>query len=239
MHGLTILLAIKFLALNDAYEIAREAGKPVLVYMHREDWQGEEKIASAFEGALGGDAERLVFAQFNATDNANAPKAWGVTNLDGGFAVIDLRLDRPISLKVCNAAEMTPEELKKVIGEGLAAFDQNTAIRAVVEAMYEALKKNDVASLRKVLWPAQFNNLPNRFFVDYANTGFKDAQHQESLRIRSIEPREIEDSTRKFQPDVESLWKVQTEFVMDDGKVETYPTVVLKCGDSWYLFPHE
>jgi len=223
-----LILLAQLVTIDKGLESGVKESKPVLLFIHRNLWKGEEKAVKDVKETLGPVAGKIVIAHVDVQEHEEVVKRYELTNLDGTLVVLDPKLKAATTQQLGRLEkdeELTPDGIKALVENALKRFAVHEACRAAIDALWAALKKGDKDALKKSLWPVQVGKSGDKELDALLAEGSKAAEMWEQLVYVSVTDGNAE-KMKKLDETVEGLFKVKFDFVKGDKKDGTSMEVV-------------
>jgi hypothetical protein len=225
---MTILILLAQLAtLEKGIEAGAKESKPVVVFVHRNDWKGAEAVEKGLKESLGDFAGKVVLAHVNVQENEAAIKTYELVKLDGAITILDPKLKAAPTQQLARIdrdEELAPAGIKAATEKALKKFGEQEACRKAIDTFRAAMKKEDLAAFKSSLWPAAVEAAPEAIEKLFQE-GVPIVKAWEGLEYVSVEERKA-DSAQKRDATVEAVFKVRVVLVKKEKKDGTSFEVV-------------
>jgi hypothetical protein len=239
MTPVAFLLLVQLRPLDQALEAGRKESKPVLCFVHRKDWGGEEKVGKGFSDLLGGLASKVVLAHKDVTGEEKLMEAWAMKRADSAFVVLDpfpaQPKNQPLGRFEEDEGKITPENVKKFLEEPLRRWDDAVASRAALDKLWGAMKKPDYDAFKAALWPAQVAELGEGKVKALFDGAVADLKRVDRIEHNAVDPREVHVKLKESDPTVEAMFQVRFVMILTDGKKDGTSMPVVRTPKGYFV----
>lgn len=222
---------------DKAIETGRKEGKPVLCFIHRNDWAGEEKTGKGLREALGDLAGKVVLAHANLQKEEALVGSWKMKRLDSALIVLDpmptRAADQPIARFEKDEGQLTPANLKAFVEEALKAWAEFAAARKAFDVFWAACMKPDFEAFKASLWPAQARDLGDEILKKTFDSLAEVMKKRERAYHAGISREEAKDRRKAIDPAIEAVYRVGFVMVDKDGKEDGSSLRVVRTGGKY------
>ena len=239
MTAIALLFLAQLQPLEKAMEGGRKESKTVFCFIHRKDWQGEEKAGKGLGESLGALASKVVLGHKDVGAEEKLMAAWRMKRADSALVVLDpfasTPRDQPLGRFEKDEAELTPENIRAFVGEALKAWADCAASRAAVEKLWSAMKKPDYDAFKAALWPAQVAELGEEKTRKIFDSAVADLKKCERIEQDAVRPRDVHVKLKESDPTLQAMFQVTFTMVLADGKKDGTSMPVVRTPKGWFV----
>lgn len=239
MTAIALLFLVQLQPLEKAVEAARKESKPVLCFIHRKDWTGEEKAGKALSDLLGVLAPKVVLAHKDVGAEEKLMAAWKMKRADSAFVVIDPFALQPRDQALGRFEEdegrITPENVKAFVEEALKRWAEFVSSRAALERLWAAMKKPDYDAFKAALWPAQVAEMGEEKVHKLFDTAVADLKRVDRIEQNAVDLRDVHVKLKESDPTLEAMWQVRFVMILADGKRDGTSMPVVRTPRGYFV----
>ncbi len=239
MSLMAILALAQLQPLEKALEAGRKESKPVLCFIHRRDWPGEEKTGKALSDLLGALASKVVPGHKDVGAEEKLMDAWKMRRADSAFVVLDpfalQPRDQPLGRFEEDEGKITPENVRGFVEEALRRWADVAAARAALERLWAAMKKPDYDAFKGALWPAQVAEMGEEKTKKLFETAVADLKRVDRIEQDAVDVREVHVKLKESDPTLEAMWQVRFVMILADGKRDGTSMPVVRTPKGYFV----